>query len=907
MFTIGFFATSGVVEKMKQLDSYKSSLDFLNIALSLADLVYELQKERGMSAGYVGSSTKLFKLDLYEQRKLTNIAKQNFHHLLQTSNFKPEHWGLSNEFKQLDIMLDRLPAVRSAVNSLKSIDIVKFYSDINSQSISIIQVFHVLTNNIELAKQGNAYSALLWIQERSGRERAILNSVFIQGKLNANVFRQISADIEGQEILFNNYYNVVSQGYHLLLKNKMSSPIILEVDKLRDAAINKMIRNELLSQILILTGYNGLIHDFKNYVIRGEQVYFDRFNSNLKKVKDIIKQYSTLPGMTKLDLKSLDIIDSTLDSYYFMAQKIAAFIAAGVSVAEIDSQVKVNDKPAQKAIEYLQSGLSKQDARIWWQAATNRIDLIKEVSDKLRNDILSRTRERVESSEVELNQYIFLVLCTFLITLILGWFLIKRLVGELGNISKSLKKMTDEKLFNQPLEIAGHDEIGVLAQFYNQLIFERNQSEQKILHQAHFDSLTNLPNRFLSLDRLAHLITEAKRNNDLIALIFVDLDDFKKVNDSLGHETGDKLLISVSKRLEGLVREQDTAGRLGGDEFILILGGLHELDDAQSIAENIINNFRIPFIIDGRDIVLTLSLGISVFPNDGDTASELLRKSDSAMYRSKEDGRNAYNFFTEEMNKNITRRLHLEEQLHGALERGEFTVFYQPKIDLNTNEIMGAEALLRWNNPSLGDVSPNEFIPLTEQMGLITALGEFVLDQSLSMTEKIQNQFNKEFCMAVNISPRQFRERNLFTFIQNVLDKYNISGSYLELEITEGLLMGGDDYINKALFSISDKGIGIAMDDFGTGYSSLSYLRDYPFSVLKIDRSFVNDITSDTNDKELVNAAIAMAHGLMLKVVAEGIETNEQLNLIKEMGCDIGQGYLFSKPLSEDEFFNLFS
>ncbi len=450
-----------------------------------------------------------------------------------------------------------------------------------------------------------------------------------------------------------------------------------------------------------------------------------------------------------------------------------------------------------------------------------------------------------------------------------------------------------------PMYELNGDFIGVLG--VGRDITERKEAKDKILYQAHFDSLTDLPNRFLSLDRLNHLINDAKQNNQLIALLFIDFDDFKKVNDSLGHETGDKLLIAASKRLKGLIRDQDTLGRLGGDEFILLLGGMTDLDYARFIAENILNNFNTPFFIDERVLTLTLSVGISIFPDDGDTSSDLLRKADSAMYYSKSDGRNTYTFFTEQMNQDSMRRL----QLEGALKRGEFSVFYQPKVDLVSNEIMGAEALLRWNNPSLGCVSPEEFIPLVEQMGIIIELGKFVFDEALAVTAKWQSEFNKKFVMAINVSPRQFRDNELVFFIETLLKKYHIPGKYLEVEITEGLLMGGDMHIDNTLFALSEQSIGLAMDDFGTGYSSLSYLRRYPFNVLKIDRSFVNDITLDAHDKELVNAIIAMAHGLKLTVIAEGIEIDEQLSLLKEMGCDIGQGSLFSKPVSEHDFIKL--
>lgn len=440
----------------------------------------------------------------------------------------------------------------------------------------------------------------------------------------------------------------------------------------------------------------------------------------------------------------------------------------------------------------------------------------------------------------------------------------------------------------------------------HQDITERKQQEEHILRQAHFDSLTGLPNRFLSLDRLSQLINEADRSKDKIAVLFLDLDGFKKINDTMGHAAGDKLLFETASRLQAGVRSSDTVGRLGGDEFIILLGGLSEVTDVQSVAEVLLEKFIHAFKIDSRELVLTASIGISIYPDDGENLTELLSNADSAMYHSKELGRNTYSFFTDEMNQGVSRRLLLEEQLHGALSRGEFSLCYQPKVELVSSKVVGAEALLRWHNPALGEVSPLEFIPIAEQTGLIVPIGRFVLTEALGMAVSCKEKFGNSFEMAANLSPRQFRDPNFVTSIEEAIRQSGISVAPLELEITEGVLMNGHAYINDALAALSDLGVSIAMDDFGTGYSSLSYLRSYPFDVLKIDREFIHDISDDPADRELVNAIIAMAHGLGLKVVAEGVETEEQLKYLLSQGCDYGQGYYFSKPVLSDEFIAMF-
>jgi len=427
-------------------------------------------------------------------------------------------------------------------------------------------------------------------------------------------------------------------------------------------------------------------------------------------------------------------------------------------------------------------------------------------------------------------------------------------------------------------------------------ITEQHKSAKLIRHQAYYDSLTLLPNRFLALDRLSQILIEAQRNKEQAAVLFLDLDDFKKVNDALGHEVGDKLLIESAKRLNQVLRKEDTVGRLGGDEFIILLRGLEDHNNALVIAENLLKTFREPFKVDGRELILTLSIGVAMHPENGNDASELLRNADTAMYQAKALGRNTYSFFTQEMNVIIQRRFEIEEQMHGALERNEFELYYQPQFDVKNENIIGAEALLRWHNPALGNVTPDEFIPIAEHTGLIVPIGRYVIQQALSFLSVWQNIDQQKYTMAVNLSPRQFRDSKLLSIIKNSLNDKNIKPENLELEITEGVLMSGQSYISNALVEINELGVKLSMDDFGTGYSSISYLRQYPFDVLKIDRSFIDGITVNKSDCDLVKAIIAMSHSLGLIVVAEGVETKEQLTLLKKLGCDCVQGYYLSRP-----------
>jgi len=432
-------------------------------------------------------------------------------------------------------------------------------------------------------------------------------------------------------------------------------------------------------------------------------------------------------------------------------------------------------------------------------------------------------------------------------------------------------------------------------------ISERKNAEVKIAYQAHYDALTGLPNRFLSIDRLTQLIIDAKRNKTSVAVLFLDLDNFKKYNDSLGHEVGDEILIATGNRLRDVIRNNDIIGRLGGDEFVVGLGGITDILDAHRVAENILNSFEDSYDINGREVKLTTSIGIAIFPDDGENIKELLRNSDTAMYHAKKQGRNTFSFFAEDMNKSIMYQLLLEEKMYSALEDNEFEVHFQPKVEIISGKVVGAEALLRWQNKDIGSIPPDEFIPVAEKNTFIIKLGNFVISEAVKELSIWKNDICSEFRMAINLSPLQFNDKNLYSTVQSQIKKHNISANSLEFEITENALIQEEELIIKSLAEFHEIGITVAMDDFGTGYSSLSYLRSYPFDILKIDKSFVMDMMEDMKDRELVSAAISMAKALSLKVVAEGVETKEQFSLLKEMGCDYAQGYLLGKPMPAAE------
>ena len=430
-------------------------------------------------------------------------------------------------------------------------------------------------------------------------------------------------------------------------------------------------------------------------------------------------------------------------------------------------------------------------------------------------------------------------------------------------------------------------------------ITERKRAEETIRHLAYHDHLTGLPNRRLFQDRFIVALAQAQRANEPLALMSIDLDRFKLVNDTLGHAVGDELLQDVSTRLSSVVRTGDTLARLGGDEFSLLMPRTNRAEDAAKVADKIKAVFKKPFQIDGHDIHVTASVGISLYPFDGD-AEQLLVHADAAMYRAKEMGRNNCQLYAKVMDSKPLRRLTLENGLYNALERKEFLVYYQPQADVATGEIVGVEALVRWQHPEKGLVLPQEFIPWAEDAGLIVPLGEWVLRTACADAKGWQDEGLPPLRVAVNLSARQFQQSDLSEMVARACEETKLDPAHLELEITESIAMQNGALTIDVLRRLRALGIRIGIDDFGTGYSSLSNLKNFPIDTLKIDQSFIRDLTTDANDAAIATTVIAMAHSLNLKVIAEGVETEEQLRFLKQRGCHEVQGYLISKPVPQE-------
>ncbi|MDL0433095.1 EAL domain-containing protein [Marinobacter sp. TBZ242] len=471
--------------------------------------------------------------------------------------------------------------------------------------------------------------------------------------------------------------------------------------------------------------------------------------------------------------------------------------------------------------------------------------------------------------------------------------------GEINSVRKNGERFW-EQLIVTPIKNSKGEATGYLI--LGEDISIRKRYEQQLLRQANYDILTGLPNRMLALDRLKLALAQARRESSLVGVMFLDLDNFKHINDTLGHDAGDNLLIEAARRISSCLRGTSTVARLGGDEFLVILPGLTGPEATSQVAERILKTFAPPYLLNGQEVFVTTSIGIAIFPNDSDNSGTLLQHADAAMYRAKHKGKSAYAHFAPEMTEVSHERLQMESLMRRALEQEEFELYYQPIVHTESGELCAAEALLRWKNPALGMVMPDRFIPLAEETGLITPIGEWVLQEACLAAMRWKDTEGTSIGISVNVSPRQFRDPGFITTVMNALETSGLAPQQLELEITERLILDNTIETADILRQLDQSGIRLSVDDFGTGYSALSYLKSYPFDTLKIDKSFVQDVMKEQDDAALVKAIINMAHSLGLRVIAEGVEEESQTHFLQREGCDYSQGYFYSRPLPEADF-----
>jgi len=564
------------------------------------------------------------------------------------------------------------------------------------------------------------------------------------------------------------------------------------------------------------------------------------------------------------------------------------------------------------------------DTLLMTTAEVNRqfIEVFAQVDDRGQNIATVLIRSNLDKVISQQLYYKEIAIAVMVLSLILAAVLAqcfhKLITRPLGTMVRHVTNISRDENYSDRLLYSSQDELGILAHGFNQMITvvqtreeeltKHNDNLQRIVaertkqlyYKAHYDALTNLPNRYLLLERLSSAIVSAKHQQKKLAVMFMDLDRFKTINDSLGHDVGDELLQAVAQRLKHVGRNNDTVARLGGDEFVFLLADLESADDAGKFAQNILEQFSHPFSLKNNLLHISTSLGISVYPDDGVDGKVLLKHADLSMYHAKGQGQGCYSFYTNAMNETFTKRLEIEHQLRNAIKNDEFHLCYQPQIDLITNNLTQVEALLRWNNPVLGAVSPSVFIPIAEEIGIIIQVGEWCIDSACKQLQQWKNQNSQQIPVAINLSSSHLLAVNVVDYIRDTAAKYQISPTLLEIEITEDVFLEHSKKTIAALEQLQSLGIKIAIDDFGTGYSSLRYLKTLPVDTLKLDGMFVQDLEHSASSRGIVTSTISLAHSLNMKIVAECVETQAQADFLTTNLCDLVQGYYYYRPLSAD-------
>ncbi len=676
--------------------------------------------------------------------------------------------------------------------------------------------------------------------------------------------------------------------------------------------INSSIRRKLTSLIMLTCGV-VLLSTTVVFTVKEAVSLIGEQNRNLTSLADILSKNVTSAIIFNDPQSALE----TMNSLSVKTDILAAYILNNDATI-FSSYIARGAKPASLPLPQLLSSATPNAT----QNVVMHISLLWQGSDQVnltRPIILDGKTVGTVGLIADMSKLRTHLLSTVLVTLIIlclaaiaTYFLSLRLQEIISepilNLSDAMRRVSESKDFSLRVVKPGNDEIGSLYDGFNEMLHEieeRNlvlqQRQEHLQELAHFDVLTRLPNRVLFRDRLQQAMNLAVRKDQQIAVLFLDLDRFKDINDTLGHSIGDMLLQQVANRMGLVMRDCDTVARLGGDEFTIFIQDIKSAENACMVAQKLLDLFEIPYCLDGQQVYISNSIGITLFPADSGNIDELLMNADIAMYRAKADGKNTYRLYNSEMSQQGTDRVALQSDLRSAVDQKQLRLLYQPKFDTLSGRIIGVEALIRWQHPERGLIPPDLFIPLAEESGSIFAITEWVLNTACLQAKFWHDAGYIGITMAVNISAVSLKRKNVVAMVQQALINTGLPPGLLELELTESMLIENNLMAEETLRVLKDLGISIAIDDFGTGYSSLSYLHRFPIDSLKIDRSFVWNMNRTSNDLAIVVAIIAMAHSLKLQVIAEGVETEEQLETLKTCGCEIIQGYLLSKPVGAEE------
>lgn len=997
----------------------------------IQNLVYELQKERGLTAGFVSSEGSKYRQQLHDQEQHTNHQLS----LLQSKMTLDTLFEINIDTEQIRLLTKTVERIRHLNQELLQIrqEIRPKGGDTFQLFTEMINHFLTLITQIQIQdeSQANSYHtliSLLDIQELAGQERGLINCLLSAKLITPDAFIAIHTIEDHLDSAVNQTLSTAEMLYKQYVKELLSSDTNQAYLLMREQIKSQIKLIGHTQELTALLGYGGLIHHFKNYLLRGQPEYFELFNHDIQQIETKLAQLKQ-HSFSAEQILAIDQISDTLRQYHEILTQLVQLKHQGIAFQAQSSQVRINDEPILASLTLLQSQAPAVNSEEWWETASKRIEKLHQISSVISSDITKLGEQQKKRALIYLTIGITGTFINILLLFILGRIMVRNLVGSVSAIARDMQKMAQDPHLNLTVTVEGNDEIAQMSQALNQMLIERVKAnsqlslaaavfdystegimvtdkdnyieltnpaftqitgysfaevkgkkpsilksaiqpesfyqsmwfslekndkwegeiwnkrkneqvypeylaitvvrdgngeiiqhiglfldisnrkkyEQDIWYKTNYDALTNLPNRHLYTVTLQQEMQLNKQRGSQLAVLFIDLDKFKHINDVYGHTIGNELLCLVAARLECLLDQHDFIARLNGDEFVIIKTQLETKAQLKQFTKSVLEHISSPFELSNNELMISTSIGISLYPDNGDDAELLTRNAETAMYKAKGDGRSNYRYFSPEMNANMLVRIQLEQRLRRAVIQNEFRLNYQPIVRLNDRSIIGVEALIRWQDPKFGLISPEQFIPLAEETGLIEPIGEWVLEQALIDLHS-WHSMGYMINMAVNVSGRQLINNNQITFnllISKLLKKYNIPPKYLHIEITESMLMDDTEQCLHALEAIRDQGMDIYIDDFGTGYSSLSYLKSFPISVIKIDKSFVDNMLECQSDASLIKTIIMMGKNLELKLVAEGIETESQLQFLKDLGCDFGQGYLISHPLPSQKLTTL--
>ena len=791
------------------------------------------------------------------------------------------------------------------------------FNDYSQLIAQLIEIHNRLLNqairplfNTNLMTDINNLETLIKVREYSGQERGLIMHALFKNKLTTKTYLKTNGLIQLQNVQLNTLFNtfqlpeIMHEEISALqtLKQQLNPKNFPAFQNTRTHLQNQFILQQHLLELLKTIGYTGFIHHYKNYLLRGQMAYYQSAKQDLKLVHAALNQLSNTPHLSPKQKHNIQTLQTTLKAYENNLEMIKLTFAQGMNTQQIDKKVHIDDHPVQQAINQLQHFTPPIPPKTWWTQASARIQYLSTAIQFYNQDI---QKEVIDNQRFLHHQLLIISTALFLslLTIILiVRYLFKRIV-KLNHLSSTLQSMAKTQQFST-VEIDGKDEISSLGDSFNQLIKEREIYENELWQRSNLDTLTQLPNRHHLFELLDLFIQSSKRQNRQLAVLFIDLDGFKTLNDTKGHDAGDQLLKVIAQRLKAHIRQSDIAARLGGDEFVVLLPNTTSIKDVEAVAQKLIQTIAEPVSLEENiQATVSASIGISLFPDYGDTPETLLIHADIAMYEAKSKGKNQYILFQPEFEQHISFEQQIKDALSLAVKTDTFEesglyLTYQPIVDTQNGEIAHFEALIRWEHPTLGFLPPDKFISTAERSRHIIPLGNWIIEQVANQITAWQEAYHRAFHVSINLSPVQAEKG--FESVLNTLEQlktHNFPVHQLDFEITESLLMQNTSQIKEGLLALQAYGSKIYLDDFGTGYSSLSYLKLYPLDVLKIDRSFIIDVLEDPQDQELVKTILSIAKVLNLAVVAEGVETEAQWHYLKEHGCDYIQGYYISKPL----------